>query len=446
MTVLKVRAVSADSQPRKPLVSRKVPLAEAAGTLQGNTFDASLPTVSVSSSGEASGHNLPRTGRRSASLFGTGFRSGDRNVGLASSSKIVRSRSPQVMVPYEPRRIVGAASRGGGFQPPIRRQVELLQQQRQQRQERQSARQQGPSSRASSFNNDPKLCQTKLHHVRTELQLLLGDHFSELPQTVIDDLIHWKALGSSPRVQNRRPVSVASLPKTSTVRELWPEDSSSPFTLRVKLASGEELPELEGALSSWTGCDILKKLRAIKPLATGFFYRLLYNEEPLPNGISLRGLSLVPSVDIPAVVEVTAVTVQNEEQQALEAALNGVLLLSPADVKEAAALKAPSPPVVLTAAALCSLFDCHPERTSGHHTLDYWALAKKRFFTPGRAKLAESLMCYDIDSDPSSTLQKLSPFVLNPTFEPNRVGSVSLCCERIATWCHTLYKYSQISA
>lgn len=420
---------------------------------KGIALDASLPTPSVSSSGEdgvikLQGHILPRTGRRSASLFGAGFRSGDPIIGLDAASKILRSRSPQVMAPHEPRRIVGAASRGGGFQPPARRQLELLQQQRQQRQERKSAGQQGLSSRASSLNLDPKLCQTKLHHFRTELQLLLGDHFSELPPAVIDDLIHWKVSDAShPRVQNCQPDS-ASLPKTSTVRELWPEGASSPLTLRVKLAPGDQVQELEGALWSWKRCDILKKLRAIKPLATGYFYRLLYNEELFPNGINLQGLRLASasSGDIPAVVEVTAVTVHNEEQQALEGALNGVLSLSPADVKEAATLKAPSPPVALTAAALCSLFDCHPERTSGHHTVDYWALAKKCFFTHGRAKLAERLLCYDIDNDPASTLQKLSPFVLNPTFEPNRVGSVSLCCERIATWCHTLFKYSQISA
>lgn len=330
------------------------------------------------------------------------------------------------------------------------------------------------------------------HIMKGELQELLGNQYKQLSIGNVGKLIRWKMAGpglygidrpvdefesvlAHPRGLNplrkycqpetdepKTPESVLEAPdefvdesfrvdgeRMSHVSNIKLEE----FELQITSLSGEVLAVLDDVRASWSRTDILDALSKQSPLQSSSFYKLSYNDTLLNGERTLadcdhkivhRGYYVRPSV--------VAVVLPNPERLEAVLALEAILALEPHLITVVASIKAPPPCLLLTAQALGSLFDFTPVQVrvgEGRVVPDYWTPAQRTFFWAQQTffkdkdALTSRLKSFDMDSNPMATIEKLVPFISDVALNIEEIGKASLCCKRIAQWCHSVYRHSQ---
>jgi hypothetical protein len=249
-----------------------------------------------------------------------------------------------------------------------------------------------------------------------------------------DGLMNGRRLASDPQ-QHDRTMSRASQIKLEV------------FELQINSMSGEVLAILDDVRASWSRADIVDALKRQSPVPSTSFYKLTYNDVLLNGDRTLgecdhkivhKGYYVRPSV--------VAVVIESPEKPVLQQALEAILSLEARLIREVATIKAPPKGLLRTAQALGSLFDMHPlqirigEGRDRRIELDYWTPAQRTFFK-NRESLTSRLKAFDVDREPAATLEKLAPFVNDKEFNPEEIGKASVCCKRVAEWCHSLHRY-----
>jgi dynein heavy chain len=133
---------------------------------------------------------------------------------------------------------------------------------------------------------------------------------------------------------------------------------------------------------------------------------------------------------------------------ALEAAMEALDTLKPADITNVKALKNPPPAVRLVMEAVCVMKQVKPVRIkdpngSGKMIDDYWAPSVKLL---GDSHFLQSLKAYDKDNiDPIVIANIRKKFIPNPDFVPEIVKNSSSAAEGLCKWVRALDKYDIVA-
>ncbi|XP_066590873.1 dynein axonemal heavy chain 1-like [Prorops nasuta] len=133
----------------------------------------------------------------------------------------------------------------------------------------------------------------------------------------------------------------------------------------------------------------------------------------------------------------------SEAKPLLDAAEMSLKALNKGDITEVKAMKRPPVGVLLVIEAMCIVNDIKPNKLPGNmpgeKILDYW--------TPGSQMLADAghflhmMESYNKDNLTAEMIQKLQPYIENPSFEPSQVLQVSKACHSLCLWVHAMYNY-----
>jgi len=132
---------------------------------------------------------------------------------------------------------------------------------------------------------------------------------------------------------------------------------------------------------------------------------------------------------------------------ALEAALEALDTLKPADITLVKSMKNPPSAVKLVMEAICIMKDVKPARIkdpsgSGKMIEDYWGPALKMLSDP---HFLASLKSYDKDNIPPRIIQKIrTTHIPNPDFDPNVVKNSSSAAEGLCKWVIAIEKYETV--
>ncbi|KAL6620932.1 hypothetical protein LY90DRAFT_662178 [Neocallimastix californiae] len=132
---------------------------------------------------------------------------------------------------------------------------------------------------------------------------------------------------------------------------------------------------------------------------------------------------------------------------ALEAALEALDTLKPADITLVKSMKNPPSAVKLVMEAICIMKDIKPARIkdpsgSGKMIEDYWGPALKMLGDP---HFLASLKSYDKDNIPPRIIQKIrTTHIPNPDFDPNVVKNSSSAAEGLCKWVIAIEKYETV--
>lgn len=132
---------------------------------------------------------------------------------------------------------------------------------------------------------------------------------------------------------------------------------------------------------------------------------------------------------------------------ALEAALEALDTLKPADITLVKSMKNPPSAVKLVMEAICIMKDVKPARIkdpsgSGKMIEDYWGPALKMLGDP---HFLASLKSYDKDNIPPRIIQKIrTTHIPNPDFDPNVVKNSSSAAEGLCKWVIAIEKYETV--
>lgn len=133
---------------------------------------------------------------------------------------------------------------------------------------------------------------------------------------------------------------------------------------------------------------------------------------------------------------------------ALEAAMEALDTLKPADITNVKALKNPPPAVRMVMEAICVMKSIKPVRIkdpggSGKMIDDYWAPSQKLL---GDSHFLQSLKAYDKDNiDPIVIAVIRKKFIPNPDFVPDIVKNSSSAAEGLCKWVRALDKYDVVA-
>ncbi|XP_051515044.1 dynein axonemal heavy chain 12-like [Myxocyprinus asiaticus] len=133
---------------------------------------------------------------------------------------------------------------------------------------------------------------------------------------------------------------------------------------------------------------------------------------------------------------------------ALEAALNALDTLKPADVTIVKSMKNPPSGVKLVMAAVCVMKDIKPEKINdpagtGQKILDYWGPSKKLL---GDMNFLKDLKEYDKDNIPAQVMHKIrSEYMTNPDFDPTKVAKASSAAEGLCRWITSMEVYDRVA-
>ncbi|XP_011297154.1 dynein heavy chain 1, axonemal-like [Fopius arisanus] len=126
--------------------------------------------------------------------------------------------------------------------------------------------------------------------------------------------------------------------------------------------------------------------------------------------------------------------------QAAEASLKA---LNKGDITEVKAMKRPPVGVVLVIEAMCIVQDVKPlkipGRRPGEKILDYW--------TPGSQLLSDAghflreLESFDKSRITEDMINKLKPYIENPSFHPSKIIQASKACHSLCLWMHAMYNW-----
>ena len=131
----------------------------------------------------------------------------------------------------------------------------------------------------------------------------------------------------------------------------------------------------------------------------------------------------------------------------LEAANAALDTLSPAEISELRAMKAPPKGVKLVCEALCVMKRIAPARVpdpknNGNFIADYWEPSKKHILSDPR--LLKSLIAFDKDDVPAATIKKIRTYLAMPDFELSKLKAVSSACHSIAQWIYAIEQYDRV--
>eukprot|EP00927_Polykrikos_kofoidii_P032000 TRINITY_DN2738_c0_g4_i1.p1 TRINITY_DN2738_c0_g4~~TRINITY_DN2738_c0_g4_i1.p1 ORF type:complete len:2178 (+),score=489.64 TRINITY_DN2738_c0_g4_i1:748-6534(+) len=132
---------------------------------------------------------------------------------------------------------------------------------------------------------------------------------------------------------------------------------------------------------------------------------------------------------------------------AYEQACEALGKLSKNDVGEVRAMKSPPAGVILTAQAMCIMFEVKPlkvQSPDGKGKVDdYWEAAKRELLVD--QKLLDRMMNYDKNNIPDAVIAKVRPLYSDPEFEPEKIKKGSLAAMGICKWVRAMVIYDKVS-
>jgi dynein heavy chain len=132
---------------------------------------------------------------------------------------------------------------------------------------------------------------------------------------------------------------------------------------------------------------------------------------------------------------------------AYESAVEALSKLSKGDVGEVRAMKTPPAGVILTAQAMCIMFEVKPVKVAaadGKGKEDnYWEAAKKELLVDPR--LLDRMVNFDKDNIPDQVISKVTPLYNDPEFEPEKIKKGSLAAMGICKWVRAMVVYSAVA-
>jgi dynein heavy chain len=132
---------------------------------------------------------------------------------------------------------------------------------------------------------------------------------------------------------------------------------------------------------------------------------------------------------------------------AYESAVEALSKLSKGDVGEVRAMKTPPGGVVMTAQAMCIMFEVKPVKVAaadGKGKEDnFWEAAKKELLADPR--LLDRMVQFDKDNIPDHVIQKIMPLYNDVEFEPEKIKKASLAAMGICKWVRAMVVYSAVA-
>lgn len=134
-----------------------------------------------------------------------------------------------------------------------------------------------------------------------------------------------------------------------------------------------------------------------------------------------------------------------EAVPALEAALNALNTLKPADITLVKSMKNPPAGVKLVMEAVCVMKGIKGDRkmdANGKPYEDYWGPSQKML---GDMKFLESLKNYDKDNIHPSIMKKIrDKYIPDREFDPAVIAKVSSACEGLCRWVRAMDVYDRV--
>ncbi|KAK3579501.1 hypothetical protein CHS0354_028323 [Potamilus streckersoni] len=133
---------------------------------------------------------------------------------------------------------------------------------------------------------------------------------------------------------------------------------------------------------------------------------------------------------------------------ALEAAIQALNTLKPADITLVKSMKNPPPAVKLVMESICVMLNSKSERKpdpsgSGKMIEDYWGPSMKLL---GDLKFLEKLKTYDKDNIAPPIMKKIrEKYIPNPDFEPSVIKNASTACEGLCKWVKAMDVYDRVA-
>ncbi|KAG5895230.1 hypothetical protein JTB14_003447 [Gonioctena quinquepunctata] len=136
----------------------------------------------------------------------------------------------------------------------------------------------------------------------------------------------------------------------------------------------------------------------------------------------------------------------SEAIPALEAAVEALNTLKPADITVVKSMKNPPSGVKLVMEAICVMKQVKPERkpdlTTGKMIEDYWGPSVKML---GDMKFLEHLKSYDKDNIPVAVMKRIRDrYMPDREFDPERIKNVSTACEGLCKWVRAMEVYDRV--
>ncbi|XP_073944942.1 dynein heavy chain 3, axonemal isoform X2 [Choristoneura fumiferana] len=134
-----------------------------------------------------------------------------------------------------------------------------------------------------------------------------------------------------------------------------------------------------------------------------------------------------------------------EAVPALQATLDALNTLKPADITLVKSMKNPPAGVKLVMEAVCVMKGVKGDRkmdANGKPFEDYWGPSQKLL---GDMKFLESLKAYDKDNIPPATMKKIrDKFITDREFDPVVIAKVSSACEGLCKWVRAMDVYDRV--
>jgi dynein heavy chain len=132
---------------------------------------------------------------------------------------------------------------------------------------------------------------------------------------------------------------------------------------------------------------------------------------------------------------------------AYESAVEALSKLSKGDVGEVKGMKTPPAGVILTAQALCIMFEVKPTKVAAPDGKgkvdDYWESAKKDLLVDPR--LIDRMINFDKDNIPDAVITKVMPLYENPSFDPDVIKKASTAAMGICKWVRAMVVYDKVA-
>ena len=74
---------------------------------------------------------------------------------------------------------------------------------------------------------------------------------------------------------------------------------------------------------------------------------------------------------------------------------------------------------------------------------DYWVPAQKNLLSDSR--FLENLFAYDKDNIPEKIVEKVTPYTVNPLFDPDKVKKASVAAAGLCKWVHAMIIYDRVA-
>ncbi|XP_023310238.1 dynein heavy chain 3, axonemal [Anoplophora glabripennis] len=136
----------------------------------------------------------------------------------------------------------------------------------------------------------------------------------------------------------------------------------------------------------------------------------------------------------------------SEAIPALEAAVDALNTLKPADITLVKSMKNPPSGVKLVMEAICVMRQIKPERkpdpSTGKMVEDFWGPSGKLL---GDMKFLENLKAYDKDNIPLPVMKRIRDrYIPDREFDPERIKTVSTACEGLCKWVRAMEVYDRV--